>query len=130
MKSLECSTQSGRILSVSTPVLSSARKKKLHDSLCSGAVDMESVGVARTCQSNKVAFVAVRAIVDNVNDRIPAAATEMIGAKGQMRLLTSALLLAREPSLLPLLVHQGVNFWRALRSLRQLSATLSRQKNT
>jgi adenosylhomocysteine nucleosidase len=61
----------GRLLTLDLPLHSAEEKHRLgqnHDVL---ACDMETLGVARACQSRQVPFLSVRIISESVHDELP-----------------------------------------------------------
>jgi adenosylhomocysteine nucleosidase len=59
------------IVGVDSPVAEPARKRELHRTTGAAAVDMESHVVARVAAANKLAFAAVRVVVDPAHRRVP-----------------------------------------------------------
>jgi adenosylhomocysteine nucleosidase len=62
------------ILGVDVPVAEPAKKRELHRTTGAAAVDMESHVVARVAAAHRLAFAAVRVIVDPAHRTIPPAA--------------------------------------------------------
>jgi hopanoid-associated phosphorylase len=62
------------IVGVDTPVAEPSKKRDLHRATGAAAVDMESHMVARVAAAHRLAFAAVRVIVDPAHRRIPHAA--------------------------------------------------------
>lgn len=62
------------IVGVDAPVAEPARKRELHQTTGAAAVDMESHVVARVAAAHRLAFAAVRVIVDPAHRRVPPAA--------------------------------------------------------
>lgn len=71
------------------------------------AVDMESAAVARVAADAGIPFVAVKSICDPFNRALPAAALQLLDARGRLRLRALASVLRGGPAT-----------WRALRVLR------------
>jgi adenosylhomocysteine nucleosidase len=62
------------IVGVDTPVAEPAKKRELHRTTGAAAVDMESHVVARVAAEHKLAFAAVRVVVDPAHRKVPPAA--------------------------------------------------------
>ncbi len=62
------------IVGVDTPVAEPAKKRELHRTTGAAAVDMESHVVARVAAAHRLAFAAVRVIVDPAHRTVPPAA--------------------------------------------------------
>ena len=56
----------------------SDEKSRLADQFAAGAVDTVSLAVAQICESSKIPFLSIRAIVDDPTDNLPAVATKLI----------------------------------------------------
>jgi adenosylhomocysteine nucleosidase len=91
------------IVGVDAPVAEPAKKRELHRTTGAAAVDMESHVVARVAAAHRLAFAAVRVIVDPVHRAIPSAA--LLGMRPDGRADASAVfrdLMARPSQLGPL----------------------------
>ncbi len=76
----------GRLLTADELVRSVSQKQLLgeqHDAL---AVDMESLAVAQVAHANKVRFMAVRVISDDLSADLPAEVLSVVGSTGGLRL--------------------------------------------
>jgi hopanoid-associated phosphorylase len=62
------------IVGVDTPVAEPAKKRELHRATGAAAVDMESHLMARVAAEHKLAFAAVRVVVDPAHREVPSAA--------------------------------------------------------
>jgi len=62
------------IIGVDTPVAEPAKKRELHETTGAAAVDMESHHVARVAAEHRLAFAAVRVVVDPAHRTVPPAA--------------------------------------------------------
>ena len=62
------------IVGVDTPVAEPAKKRELHKTTGAAAVDMESHHVARVAAQHRLAFAAVRVVVDPAHRTVPPAA--------------------------------------------------------
>jgi adenosylhomocysteine nucleosidase len=92
--------ETGSLLSMSVPLLTTAAKIAAHDRYAAAAVDMESAAVAAVARDRNLPFIALRAIVDEVDDTIPTALHESVDAWGRPRPLKLIVALSRRPSLL------------------------------
>ena len=61
----------GRLLTVERVIRDPAEKRELGQRHGALAVDMESIGVAEVCQTEKVRFLSVRVIIDAVDQALP-----------------------------------------------------------
>jgi adenosylhomocysteine nucleosidase len=91
---------SGSLLSVENPLLSTADKSAAHRQHAALAVDMESSAVAEVARERGLPFIVLRAIVDEVEDTIPAALNNSVDAWGRPRALGLIAALCRNPSVL------------------------------
>jgi adenosylhomocysteine nucleosidase len=92
--------ETGSLLSMPVPLLTAALKIAAHDRYAAAAVDMESAAVAAVARDRNLPFLALRAIVDEVDDTIPCALHESVDAWGRPRPLKLIVALSRHPSLL------------------------------
>jgi hypothetical protein len=91
------------IVGVDTPIAEPAKKRELHRTTGAAAVDMESHVVARVAAAHKLAFAALRVVVDPAHRTVPPAA--LIGMRPDGRANVSAVLrdlMARPSQLTPL----------------------------
>jgi adenosylhomocysteine nucleosidase len=91
------------IVGVDAPIAEPAKKRELHRTTGAAAVDMESHVVARVAAAHKLAFAALRVVVDPAHRRVPPAA--LIGMRPDGRADVSAVLrdiMARPSQLSPL----------------------------
>jgi adenosylhomocysteine nucleosidase len=61
----------GRLLTVERVIRDPAEKRDLGQRHGALAVDMESIGVAEVCQTEKVRFLSIRVIIDSVDQALP-----------------------------------------------------------
>jgi adenosylhomocysteine nucleosidase len=99
--------ESGDLLSVAEPLESPAAKRAAAKATNAVAVDMESAGVAAVAAQARVPFVALRVVVDGVDDALPPGAERWIDEAGRRR--ASAMLRA----------VVDARQWRALLTLAQ-----------
>ncbi len=101
------------IVGVDVPVAEPAKKRELHRTTGAAAVDMESHMVARVAAEHKLAFAAVRVVVDPAHRTVPPAA--LIGMRPDGRPNVSAVLrdLVARPSQLSPLARIAVDAFAA-----------------
>ena len=108
----------GSLLSVQYPLLTKAAKSAAHRQHAALAVDMESAAVAAVAHERGLPFVVLRAIVDEVDDTIPAALNNSVDAWGRPRALALMAALCRHPSVLADLPRLYSRMQRATQALR------------
>ncbi len=111
------------IVGVDAPVAEPAKKRELHRTTGAAAVDMESHVVARLAATHRLAFAAVRVIVDPAHRAVPPAA--LLGMRPDGRADVKAILrdLVARPSQLKPLAHIAVDAFAArseMHRVRQL----------
>jgi adenosylhomocysteine nucleosidase len=108
----------GRLLTCREPLGSTDAKARAFHETAAVAVDMESSAVAEVAASQRLPFLAVRAIVDTAADVVPHAAL-MAASPGSVSLRVGRLLtaLAGAPSELPALVRLASRYRAACRTL-------------
>jgi adenosylhomocysteine nucleosidase len=99
-------------------VVARARKAALRSDTGAAAVDMESHIAAAYAAEAGLPFAAVRVISDPADRSLPALAKNAIKANGDIDLRTILRGVVRNPRTLSALVSMGIDFNRALRSLR------------
>ena len=92
--------ESGSLLSAPLPLLTTAAKIAARDRYAAAGVDMESAAVAAVARDRNLPFIALRAIVDEVDDTIPTALHDSVDAWGRPRPFNLIAALSRHPSLL------------------------------
>ncbi|HVH84301.1 MAG TPA: hypothetical protein VM713_08305 [Steroidobacteraceae bacterium] len=112
----------GALLSCRQAIGSVADKAEVFRNTAAAAVDMESAAVAEVATSERLPFLAVRAIVDTASDSLPPALVEVIGPGGAARIGRVLALLARRPADLGLLFQ----LLRRYRAARRALATVAR----
>jgi adenosylhomocysteine nucleosidase len=75
----------GDLLSVAEPLESPAAKRAAAEATNAVAVDMESAGIAAAAARAGVPFVALRVVVDGVDDALPPRAEDWIDEVGRRR---------------------------------------------
>jgi adenosylhomocysteine nucleosidase len=108
-----------QLLSLSVPLLTTAAKRAARDQYAAQAVDMESAAVAAVAAARGLPFIALRAIVDELHDTIPAALQAGIDTWGRPRPFNLIAVLGRRPALLADL--PGL-YWRMRQATRTLRA--------
>jgi len=93
-------------------------KAALHSETGAAAVDMESHIAAAYAAENELPFAALRVIADPASRTLPALARSAIKPNGEIDLRRILGGLARNPKALRALVSTGLDFNRALKSLR------------
>jgi len=108
----------GGLAGVEQVVAARACKAALHSETGAAAVDMESHIAAAYAQDAGLPFAALRVISDPATRALPALAMSAIKPNGDIDLRLVLRGLARNPMTLRALVSTGIDFNRALRSLR------------
>ena len=109
--------ESGSLLSMPLPLLTTAAKVAAHERYAAVAADMESAAVAAVARDHNLPFMALRAIVDEIDDTIPSALHGSVDAWGRPRPLTLIATLSRQPSLLTHLPGLHSRMQQATRAL-------------
>lgn len=76
----------GRLLTADELVRTVASKKQLGEQHSALAVDLESLAVAQVARENKIRFLAVRVISDDLSADLPPEILSVVGATGSVRL--------------------------------------------
>jgi adenosylhomocysteine nucleosidase len=108
----------GGLAGVEEVVVAQARKAALWLQTGAAAVDMESHIAAAYAAEAGLPFAALRVISDSAQRSLPALAQSAIRADGKVDLRKILSGVVRNPSALSALVSTGIDFNRALRSLR------------
>ena len=108
----------GGLAGVEQVVAATACKAALHSETGAAAVDMESHIAAAYATAAGIPFAALRVISDPASRSLPALAKSAIKPNGDIDLRKVLHGLARNPATLRALVSTGIDFNRALRSLR------------
>lgn len=112
----------GALLSVTSPLLTTAAKARAHQRHEALAVDMESAAVAAVAEKHGLPFLVLRAIVDECGDAIPEALNGSVDACGRPRPLALLAALCRHPSLLAELPRLYSRMKTATQVLRAVAA--------
>jgi adenosylhomocysteine nucleosidase len=108
----------GLLAGVEELVAASACKAALHSETGAAAVDMESHIAAAYAAEAGIPFAALRVISDPAHRALPVVARRAIKPNGDLDLLRIMGSVVRNPRTLRALVSTGIDFNRALRSLR------------
>ncbi|WP_183258453.1 phosphorylase [Bradyrhizobium sp. CIR48] len=108
----------GSLAGAEEVVTKRACKAALHSETGASAVDMESHIAAAYAAEAGLPFAAVRVISDPAHRALPALARAAIKPNGQIDLAAVLRGIVRNPATLHALVSTGIDFNRALRSLR------------
>ena len=108
----------GLLAGVEEVVAASASKAALHSETGAAAVDMESHIAAAYAAEAGIPFAALRVISDPAHRALPVVARRAIKPNGDLDLVRIMGSVVRNPRSLRALVSTGIDFNRALRSLR------------
>jgi len=108
----------GGLAGVERVVAAQSCKAALHSETGAAAVDMESHIAAAYAASAGIPFAALRVISDPAHRALPALAQSAIKPNGDIDMRTIVRGVVRDPRSLRALVWTGIDFNRALRSLR------------
>jgi hopanoid-associated phosphorylase len=108
----------GLLAGVEEVVAASASKAALHSETGAAAVDMESHIAAAYAAEAGIPFAALRVISDPAHRALPVVARKAIKPNGDLDLVRIMGSVVRNPRSLRALVSTGIDFNRALRSLR------------
>lgn len=108
----------GLLAGVEEVVAASACKAALHSETGAAAVDMESHIAAAYASEAGIPFAALRVISDPAHRALPVVARKAIKPNGDLDLVRIMGSVVRNPRSLRALVSTGIDFNRALRSLR------------
>lgn len=107
----------GRLLSSAVPIGSAAEKASAFRRTAAVAVDMESLAVAQVAASDRLPFIAVRAIVDTADDALPRTLIAAAAAGGALRVGRLLGSLARTPEDLRAFLRLARRYRAASRAL-------------
>jgi hopanoid-associated phosphorylase len=109
------------IVGIDLPAHTVKRKRQLRCQTGAYAVDTESHGVARAAVAANVPFLVVRSIADPWHRDVPAWLLGAIAEDGRPDLGAVLMGLLRQPWQLPRLAVLGLDFERAMRTLRRVA---------
>jgi hopanoid-associated phosphorylase len=112
------------ILGADAPIAEPTMKRELHRTTGAAAVDMESHVVARLAATHKLAFAAVRVIVDPADRLIPRAALLGMGPNGRAETWAVLRDLIARPSQLSLLFRIAIDAFAARAELLRVRRLL------
>jgi len=112
------------MLTASRVLADSAAKRLAKEQSGAIAVDMESAALGIEARARGIPFVCVRAVLDAVDDEVPAA--ELAGADGEVRPLAATRFLIRHPATLLKLLRLMRNLSRATAALAEALDALAR----
>lgn len=101
-------------------------KRRLGRDTDAGAVDMESGRIGEACAALNLPFLAIRAIVDELDDRLPRQVQENAFSAGSLRPGALLASLARHPGDWGSLVRLALRYRRARAALEAAARTLAR----
>ncbi|ABD87280.1 phosphorylase [Rhodopseudomonas palustris] len=108
----------GGLAGVEKVVGARAAKAALHSETGAAAVDMESHIAAAYADNSGLPFAALRVVSDPASRALPALVSTAIKSNGDIDIAKVLRGIARHPSTIKALVSTGIDFNRALRSLR------------
>ena len=115
-----CSLSTGVILTVEHSIASREAKAAAFRDTGAGAVDMESVSVARVAAAHRLPFLCVRVIVDSAADALPRAVVAASGSgRVQIGRLLAGLIVA--PGEIGALLRLTQRYRRAMRALKTVA---------
>jgi len=112
------------VVGVDTPIAEPAKKRELHQTTGAAAVDMESHIVARVAAAHRLAFAAVRVIVDPAHRPIPPAALLGMRPDGRADVLAILRDLMTRPSQLRPLARVAVDALAARAAMHRVRRLL------
>jgi len=112
------------IVGVDAPVPKPAQKRELHRTTGAAAVDMESHWVARVAAAHRLAFAAVRVIVDPAHREVPPAALLSMRPDGRADTLGVLRDLIARPSQIPPLARIALDALAARAEMARVRALL------
>ncbi len=112
------------LVSAAHVVRTPAAKRELHNHSGAALVDMESSAIAQVCRDAGIACLAVRSILDRVEDTLSPALTGLIDAKGGVQLGALTARMVNNPLMVGALLGQGIRYRRALSGLRRAASAL------
>jgi hopanoid-associated phosphorylase len=112
------------IIGVDAPICEPAMKRELHNKTGAAAVDMESHVVSRLAAAHRLAFAAVRVIVDPADRVVPRAALRGMGLDGRADMSAVLRELVSRPSQLSPLARIAVDAFAARSELMRVRRLL------
>lgn len=109
----------GAVVTCSVVTETSAEKKRLYRQTGALVVDMESASVVLAANRKGLPSVVLRAVCDTAAESLPRAILDSIDRSGHIHPGRLARALFCQPSLIPALVHLGIEFNTALAALKK-----------
>lgn len=109
------------LVCVAEPVVTSVQKRELAEMTSTGAVDMESIAVAKVALARDVPFIAVRAIADEADQDLPKAAQVAMASDGSISASKVLFSLITRPMQLAELMRLGRQNAKAKRTLARVA---------
>lgn len=103
------------------PVLLSRQKRHLNETTGAGAVDMESLAIARVAAEQEIPFLTVRAIADPSSLDLPSWVPGLVGPDGRPRLWPVIRGVVAHPFQVPILFRLSSDSEKAFASLRRVA---------
>lgn len=107
----------GRILTADEMVRTIDEKKLLAEKHAAIAVDMESLAVAQVAQENKIGFMGIRAISDDLSADLPPEVLSVVGDTGAVRVGAALSSIVKRPGSVKDMLHLRDNAQRAANNL-------------
>jgi len=114
-----CPVDTGDLLTLNELVRRPEQKKSLYDKTQAIAIDMESGQLAQLAERIGVRFLALRAVMDSVDDEIPGAAAVSVNEQGDLALGTLLKYLLKNPGDIAGMITTARRFRVSARILRQ-----------
>lgn len=110
-----------RLAGLDRPLLSASDKAACGRRFVAAAVDMESLAVATAAAAKSTPFLAVRVVIDPVDQAVPGWLAAAIDGRGKPRPSRLLAGLAQHPADLPVLLRLARNERKAMRALRDVA---------
>ncbi|WP_198243504.1 phosphorylase [methane-oxidizing endosymbiont of Gigantopelta aegis] len=101
-------------------------KQRLHIETQAVAVDMESAAIARIAKQHHCPFLLIRSIADTANMNLPQAIARAMNAEGRVDISKLLLFILKKPSEIPSLIHLGLCFSSAKKTLTAIAKHLDK----
>jgi len=101
-------------------------KQRLYIETQAIAVDMESAAIARIAKQHHCPFLLVRSIADTANMNLPQAIYHAMNAEGRVDISKLLLFILKKPSEIPGLIHLGLCFSSAKKTLTAIAKHLDK----
>lgn len=94
------------------------------------ALDMESFAIALTAHQRSIPFVAIRSIADPANFALPKVISSSMNDKGVVEIKPLLFQLLKNPGQIPALIHLGLCFFSAQKTLKLVANSLNKFTNS